>query len=61
MQEHDDTLEHQEYLLTRDAFDKWFDALSENEWQDLVFSNLGKTSRYIYLKEHGLPLDSEIK
>jgi len=61
MQDIDHTAEEMEYKLTRKSFDEWFDALTEEEWQDLSYSNLGKSSRYIYLKEHGLPLDSEVK
>jgi hypothetical protein len=53
--------QHIEYLLTKEAFDKWFDELSESEWQDLAFHYKGMTSKKIYLKEHGLPIDSVIK
>jgi hypothetical protein len=58
---HQQQIEHQQYLLTKESFDKWFDGLTDEQWYELVIDNLGLSSKVIYLKENGLPLDSVIE
>ena len=47
----------QEYLLTKEAYQKWINNLSIR----YIDRNIDKDFRVLYLKEHGLPLDSIIE
>jgi hypothetical protein len=55
-----DELEQMEYLLTKESFDKWVWDMDDD-----IFNSMNSFSedvfRYVYLKEHGLPLDSKIE
>lgn len=48
-----------EYLLTREAYFKWASDLDNDVWASILLRE-GKLLP-TYLREHGLPLDSEIK
>ena len=48
-----------EYLLTKEAFEKWLDDNFAETLEDIKSHKLLVTKNY--LKEHGLPLDSQIK
>jgi hypothetical protein len=52
--------EQQQQLLTKESFDKWVYAMDEDLFESL-YSYHNDVFRYIYLKEHGLPLTSVIK
>ena len=56
----DDNQEHMQYLLTKEAYENWQDSNLFNVFEKL-FQDETLTVLHIYLKEHGLPLDSEIK
>jgi hypothetical protein len=54
--------QHIEYLLSREAFDKWLFKhypISNGDMLLDSYEDMSKTE--LYLREHGLPLDSEIR
>lgn len=55
----DDNLQNMEYLLTKEAFEKWLDDNFAETLEDIKNHKLTVTQNYF--KEHGLPLDSLIK
>ena len=46
-----------EYLLSKDTFRHW---IWNEDNQELIETACSNAIRRLYLKEHGLPLDSEI-
>ena len=57
----DDNLEHMQYLLTQKAYENWILELTASQiFGYFTDSSITGLKRF-YLKEHGLPLDSEIK
>ena len=57
----DDNQEHMQYLLTQKAYRKWVLNLTSNKLVNLYKIHGALRLETLYLKEHGLPLDSEIK
>ncbi len=54
--------EEMDYLLTKEAFMKWFLNKPIYSFHSYATHNLGNLSiKQLYLKEHGLPSDSVIK
>ena len=57
----DDNQEHMQYFLTQKAYENWLLELTASQ----MFSYFTDPSitgiKLFYLKEYGLPLDSEIK
>lgn len=54
------SLEHQQYLLTKESFCQWMKdkvGVIYDEYPELI----GKSWKCLYLSEHGLPLDSRIE
>lgn len=57
----DDNQEHMEYLLTKEAYENWLVELTASQMFSYFTDPSISGIKLFYLKEHGLPLDSEIK
>ena len=57
----DDNQEHMQYLLTQKAYGAWVLTLNQAKVEKLYKIHGFLRVKKLYLKEHGLPLDSEIK
>ena len=57
----DDNLQHMECMLTQAAYDEWVRNLTDDKLEYLyeIFDIISLEE--LYLKEHGLPIDSLIK
>ena len=57
----DDNLEYMEYLLTRATYENWMLSLSAIQMYIYLKDSSILGLKDFYLKEHDLPIDSEIK